>query len=79
MTFAIELFLVYLMIQQWRVGQFQIGQFVLFQSVMLMLIQRLWEFGRNFRNFFTALADASEMAEVFKIQDFEENSPHATD
>src|SRR5665647_2480472 len=40
-------------------------------SIRIMLIQRLWEFGRNFRNFFTALADASEMAEVFRQQDVE--------
>ena len=62
MTFGIELLLVYLMIQKWQAGDFQVGEFVLFQSILIMLIQRLWEFGRNFRNFFTALADASEMA-----------------
>jgi ATP-binding cassette subfamily B protein len=71
MTFGIELLLVYLMIQQWKSGDFQVGEFVLFQSIMIMLIQRLWEFGRNFRNFFTALADASEMAEVFRQKDVE--------
>ncbi len=77
MTFGIELLLVYLMIQQWRNGNFQVGEFVLFQSIMIMLIQRLWEFGRNFRNFFTALADASEMAEVFRHQDIEVDAKNA--
>ena len=77
MTFGIELLLIYLLIQKWQVGNFQIGEFVLFQSIMIMLIQRLWEFGRNFRNFFTALADASEMAEVFRRQDFEVDSKNA--
>jgi ATP-binding cassette subfamily B protein len=71
MTFSIELLLVYLMIQKWQAGNFQVGEFVLFQSIMIMLIQRLWEFGRNFRNFFTALADASEMSEVFRQNDLE--------
>ncbi len=71
MTFGIELLLVYLMIQKWKTGNFQVGEFVLFQSIMIMLIQRLWEFGRNFKNFFTALADASEMAEVFRQEDVE--------
>ena len=71
MTFGIELLLVYLMIQKWKTGVFQIGEFVLFQSIMIMLIQRLWEFGRNFRNFFTALADAAEMAEVFRQEHVE--------
>lgn len=77
MTFGIELLLVYLMIQQWKTGNFQVGEFVLFQSIMIMLIQRLWEFGRNFRNFFTALADASEMAEVFRQEDLEIDAKHA--
>ena len=77
MTFGIELLLVYLMIQKWKTGNFQVGEFVLFQSIMIMLIQRLWEFGRNFRNFFTALADASEMAEVFRQEDLEVDADHA--
>lgn len=77
MTFGIELFLVYLMIQKWKAGDFQVGEFVLFQSIMIMLIQRLWEFGRNFRTFFTALADASEMADVFRREDIEKDADHA--
>ena len=77
MTFGIELLLIYLMIRKWQAGNFQIGEFVLFQSIMLMLIQRLWEFGRNFRNFFTALADASEMADVFRQRDLEVDASDA--
>ena len=77
MTFGIELLLVYLMIQKWKMGNFQVGEFVLFQSIMILLIQRLWEFGRNFRTFFTALADASEMAEVFRHEDLETDAKHA--
>lgn len=77
MTFGIELLLIYLMIGKWQSGQFQVGEFVLFQSVMIMLIQRLWEFGRNFRNFFTALADASEMADVFRQTELEIDNPDA--
>ncbi len=77
MTFGIELLLVYLMIQKWKTGNFQVGEFVLFQSIMIILIQRLWEFGRNFRSLSTALADASEMAEVFRQEDIEVDEDHA--
>ena len=77
MTFGIELLLVYLMIQKWTLGHFQVGEFVLFQSIMIILIQRLWEFGRNIRTLFTALADASEMAEVFRKIDIEEDAVDA--
>ncbi|MFA5983399.1 MAG: ABC transporter ATP-binding protein [Methylococcaceae bacterium] len=79
MTFAIELFMVYLMIEKWQIGQFQVGEFVLFQSIMIMLIQRLWEFGRNFRIFFTALADAAEMAQIFRQTDLEVDKANAQD
>ncbi len=77
MVFGIELLLVYLMIDKWKGGDFQIGEFVLFQSILLMLIHRFWEFGRNLRNFFTALADASEMTAVFKNEDLEIDTPQA--
>lgn len=77
MVFGIELLLMYLMIDKWKLGSFQVGEFVLFQSILLMLIQRLWEFGRNLRNFFTALADAAEMSEVFRNSELEVDSPHA--
>ena len=79
MTFGIELLLVYLMIQKWKSGHFEIGEFVLFQSIMIILIQRLWEFGRNIRTLFTALADASEMAEVFRQDDLEVDAKTASD
>ena len=71
MTFGIELLLVYSMIIKWQTGHFEIGVFVLFQSIMIILIQRLWEFGRNIRTLFGALADASEMADVFRQADLE--------
>lgn len=79
LIFCIELLLVYLMIDKWRLGNFRVGEFVLFQSVMMMLIQRLWEFGRNLRNFFTALADAKEMTEVFRNEDLEIDCAGAKD
>ncbi len=77
MTMGIELVLVYLMIGKWQEGTFNVGEFVLFQSILLILVQRMWEFGRNFRNFFTALADATEMANVFQNTDIEKDTEHA--
>ncbi|MDO8843460.1 ABC transporter ATP-binding protein [Methylicorpusculum sp.] len=71
MALGMELLLVYLMIQKWKKGHFEVGEFVLFQSIFMLLIHRLWDFGRNFRTFFSALADAAEMAEVFRCTDLE--------
>lgn len=77
LTFSIELLLVYLMIQKWKSGNFAVGEFVLFQSILLLLIHRLWDFGRYFRSFFTALADATEMAEIMRLDDAEVDSSDA--
>lgn len=77
LTFAIELLLIYLMIQKWKKGAFEVGEFVLFQSILLMLIHRLWDFGRYFRNFFSAIADASEMADIFNNKDIETEASYA--
>lgn len=77
MTFGIELYLLDLMIEKWQLGDFSVGEFVLFQSLLLLLIHRLWEFGRNFRNFFTALADASEMADIIRADQVEKETPNA--
>ena len=65
------------MIQKWKTGNFEVGEFVLFQSILLLLIHRLWDFGRNFRTFFTSLADAAEMAEVFRRDELEVDHQNA--
>ena len=77
LTFIIEYLLIYMMIMKWKQGHFEVGEFVLFQSILLILVRRLWEFGRNFRHFFGAIADASEMADVFRRTDFEKDAQHA--
>ena len=77
LTMGIELVLVYLMIGKWQQGLFNVGEFVLFQSILLMLVQRIWDFGRNFRSFFSALADSAEMAEVFENADIETDKTNA--
>ena len=77
LTFSIEYLLVYMMIMKWKQGNFEVGEFVLFQSIIIILVARLWDFGRNFRHFFGAIADASEMADIFRREDFEKDMPQA--
>lgn len=77
LTFAMEGLLVYWMIQDWKQGNFQVGQYVLFQSVVLLLIRYLWEFGHSFRPFFTALADAKEMAQIIQRTEIENSLSQA--
>lgn len=77
LTFSMEGVLVYWMILDWQQGNFQVGQYVLFQSIVLLLIRYLWEFGHSFRPFFTALADAKEMAQIIQRTEIEYNNPEA--
>ena len=71
LSIGIELYFIYLMIVQWENGTFEVGQFVLFQSLILFMINRIWEFGRSMRNLFGSLANASEMAEIMQNTDTE--------
>jgi len=79
LSMGLEILLIYLMIKKWETGTFSVGEFVLFQSVLIVLIHRLWDFGRYFRNFFNAIADATEMADIFANQDIEKDQEKATD
>jgi ATP-binding cassette subfamily B protein len=66
LTIGIELFVLNLMIEKWQMGGFSVGNFVLFQTIFILLVKRVWEIGRNFRNFFSAMANASEMTEIIQ-------------
>lgn len=48
----------------WQRGQLTIGDFALAQSYVAQINGRLWDFGRNVRNIYRALADANEMTEI---------------
>lgn len=77
LSMGMELVLIYAMIQKWRSGEFSVGEFILFQSVLLLLIHRLWDFGRSLRNLFGAIADANEMGEIFANGDTDKNHPNS--
>jgi ATP-binding cassette subfamily B protein len=74
---SIEIFLVFLMIQKWKQGNFEVGEFVLFQSVLLYMFHRLWDFGQGLRRFFSALADATDMADLLQKNSQEKNKKDA--
>ncbi|MFA6587486.1 MAG: ABC transporter ATP-binding protein [Patescibacteria group bacterium] len=55
-----------LIIHLWKQGILTLGDFVLFQSYILVLFNRLWDFGRVARNIYESLADADEMTVVLQ-------------
>ena len=55
-----------LVIHLWKQGELTLGDFVLFQSYVLVLFNRLWDFGRVARDIYESLADADEMTVVLQ-------------
>ncbi|MEK7518523.1 MAG: ABC transporter ATP-binding protein [Patescibacteria group bacterium] len=55
-----------LVIHLWKQGRLTLGDFVLFQSYVLVLINRLWDFGRVSRDIYESLADADEMTVILQ-------------
>ena len=63
---GLELLVYYFAVQWWKKGDFSVGEFVFIQAYLLGTFHRLWDFGRNIRDFFTRLADAQEMVDIFE-------------
>lgn len=61
---GIEIFLLWAWIRLWQAGEVTIGDLVLIQSYLIVLFQRLWDFGRVIRRIYEGLADAAEMVEI---------------
>ncbi len=62
-----------LALKLWKLGKLTVGDFVMLQSYLLILFNRLWDFGRNIRRIYESLADAEEMtailSEPYEIKD----------
>lgn len=62
---GLEIGAFYIAIILWEKGLFTVGDFVLLQSYLLIVIMKIWNFGRVIRNMYRHLADAEEMTEIF--------------
>lgn len=65
----LEVGIFYFAIQLWKNGLFTVGDFVLLQSYVLIVIMRIWNFGKIIRHIYQSLADAEEMTVIL-------NTPH---
>ncbi len=53
-------------IYYWSVGILTVGDFMLIQVYVLGLLNRIWSIGRNMRNLYSSLAEATEMLEIIE-------------
>src|SRR3989344_4213781 len=63
---VLELALYYAWILLWQKGLATIGDFVLIQIFLVVLLQKLWDFGRVIRKIYERVADAYEMVEILR-------------
>ncbi|MBI5135164.1 ABC transporter ATP-binding protein [Candidatus Uhrbacteria bacterium] len=77
LAILVEFGLMALALRYWRDGLLGVGTFVLLQTYFIQLFIRLWDFGRNVRNIYEALADAREMVEVLYTPHEITNAPAA--
>ena len=66
-SLSINIALLWVGLLLWQQGLITIGDFVLIQSYFIGLINNVWNFGREFRNINSALADASEMVYILTL------------
>lgn len=61
LTIALEIGVLYIAIHLWARGAFTIGDFVLLQTYVIVIFDKIWNFGKLIRSMYTDLADAAEM------------------
>ena len=74
---ALEFGVMYLAIRSWRNGTLNIGDVALLQAYLLRIFDNLWDTGKNVRNIYEALADASEMTEILLTPHEVQDAPAA--
>jgi len=62
----LEIGMFYYAVKLFQRGRATIGDFVLIQSYMIIMFNRLWNFGRVIRHYYEHLADAKEMTEILE-------------
>jgi len=69
MMIAFDVALMYLAMRLWQKGVLTVGDFILLQAYLINMFHRTWDFGKNIRKMYEALADAEEMTVIL-------NTPH---
>jgi len=69
MMISFDIFLMYLAMRLWQKNILTVGDFILIQAYLIDMFHRTWDFGKNIRKMYEALADAEEMTAIL-------NTPH---
>ncbi len=61
MAFVLEMGIFYVAIGLWKQNILTVGDFVLIQSYVIIIFDKVWDFGKIIRHIYSNLADAEEM------------------
>ncbi len=62
----LEVALFYIAIKLWNKGLLTVGDFALIQSYIVVILNRVWDFGNVVRRIYESLADSEEMTEILQ-------------
>lgn len=74
---SVNVALLFVALNLWQKGLLTVGDFVLIQTYLLTLFERLVQAGREMRHIFSAVAEATEMAEVLRLPHNVRDNPGA--
>jgi len=60
----LEIGMFYMAVNLWTKDLFTVGDFVLLQTYVLIVMMKIWDFGRMVRHIYQNMADAEEMTEI---------------
>lgn len=63
----VEVVVMYMAVRLWAQGTFTVGDVVLFQGYILLLFNKLFDFGKTVRSLYEAFAEAQEMVELMAM------------
>jgi ATP-binding cassette subfamily B protein len=63
----VEIAVMYTAVRLWSLGVLSVGDVVLFQSYLLLLFNKLFDFGKVLRSLYEAFAEAQEMVELMAL------------
>lgn len=61
---GLEIGTFYLAIKLWKENKFTVGDFVLLQTYVIVIYDKIWNFGKLIRNIYADMADAAEMTKI---------------
>lgn len=68
MMISFHIFILYTMINLWKMGEISVGVFVMAYSFMIFIFDRIWDLSSMIARFTKAMTDTKEVVDIFDIE-----------